>query len=167
MTSPPILSNDKLVPFSWLTCTNELNMWEDYLLYPCNWKSPSPPAAYPSPSPLVKPSFYPSFALPAMEAAPDLVAGDDIVIDTEPNAEAVSSAVVEGEEEENTAAAAPVESPAEELLPPNEVAASVTQARIGGAGVWKCPRWPGDNVYRLIVPSQTVGSIIGRQGEAI
>lgn len=31
----------------------------------------------------------------------------------------------------------------------------------------KWPGWPGDNVYRLIVPTHKVGSIIGRKGEFI
>ncbi|KAF5184716.1 Rna-binding kh domain-containing protein pepper [Thalictrum thalictroides] len=29
------------------------------------------------------------------------------------------------------------------------------------------PGWPGENVYRMLVPSQKVGSIIGRKGELI
>lgn len=31
----------------------------------------------------------------------------------------------------------------------------------------KWPGWPGDNVFRLIVPVTKVGSIIGRKGEFI
>lgn len=31
----------------------------------------------------------------------------------------------------------------------------------------KWPGWPGDNVFRLIVPVVKVGSIIGRKGELI
>lgn len=31
----------------------------------------------------------------------------------------------------------------------------------------KWPGWPGDTVYRLIVPVLKVGSIIGRKGDAI
>jgi len=31
----------------------------------------------------------------------------------------------------------------------------------------KWPGWPGDNVFRLIVPVLKVGSIIGRKGELI
>lgn len=31
----------------------------------------------------------------------------------------------------------------------------------------KWPGWPGDNVYRLIVPTHKVGSIIGRKGEFV
>ncbi|KAI5057207.1 hypothetical protein GOP47_0027222 [Adiantum capillus-veneris] len=35
------------------------------------------------------------------------------------------------------------------------------------ASVEKWPGWPGDNVYRLIIPIHKVGSIIGRKGEHI
>lgn len=31
----------------------------------------------------------------------------------------------------------------------------------------KWPGWPGENVFRVIVPAQKVGSIIGRKGEFI
>ena len=31
----------------------------------------------------------------------------------------------------------------------------------------KWPGWPGDNVFRLIVPVSKVGSIIGRRGELV
>lgn len=31
----------------------------------------------------------------------------------------------------------------------------------------KWPGWPGENVFRLLVPVQKVGSIIGRKGEYI
>jgi poly(rC)-binding protein 2/3/4 len=31
----------------------------------------------------------------------------------------------------------------------------------------KWPGWPGDNVFRLIVPVSKVGSIIGRKGELV
>jgi poly(rC)-binding protein 2/3/4 len=31
----------------------------------------------------------------------------------------------------------------------------------------KWPGWPGDNVFRLIVPTHKVGSIIGRKGEIV
>ena len=38
-----------------------------------------------------------------------------------------------------------------------------------GAGLIdkKWPRWPGDNVFRLLVPVQKVGGIIGRNGEFV
>lgn len=31
----------------------------------------------------------------------------------------------------------------------------------------KWPGWPGENVFRVLVPAQKVGSIIGRKGEYI
>jgi poly(rC)-binding protein 2/3/4 len=34
-------------------------------------------------------------------------------------------------------------------------------------GSEKWPGWPGDNVFRLIVPLSKVGSIIGRRGELV
>ncbi|EEF34391.1 Poly(rC)-binding protein, putative [Ricinus communis] len=48
---------------------------------------------------------------------------------------------------------------------------SVAAEQEGGEGQTqtegKWPGWPGDNVYRLIVPVAKVGSIIGRKGELI
>ncbi|XP_057964671.1 flowering locus K homology domain-like [Malania oleifera] len=37
----------------------------------------------------------------------------------------------------------------------------------GGLGETKWPGWPGENVFRMLVPVQKVGSIIGRKGEYI
>lgn len=39
------------------------------------------------------------------------------------------------------------------------------EAAAGGEKKW--PGWPGDNVFRLIVPAQKVGAIIGRKGEFV
>lgn len=36
-----------------------------------------------------------------------------------------------------------------------------------GAGEKRWPGWPGENVFRILVPSQKVGAIIGRKGEFI
>ena len=38
-----------------------------------------------------------------------------------------------------------------------------------GAGLTdkKWPRWPGDNVFRLLVPVQKVGGVIGHKGEFV
>lgn len=36
-----------------------------------------------------------------------------------------------------------------------------------GSEVKKWPGWPGENVFRMLVPIQKVGSIIGRKGEYI
>ncbi|OIT30792.1 PREDICTED: flowering locus K homology domain [Nicotiana attenuata] len=38
-------------------------------------------------------------------------------------------------------------------------------ATVGGGERW--PGWPGESVFRMLVPSQKVGSIIGRKGEYI
>ena len=47
-----------------------------------------------------------------------------------------------------------------------------TESQLGAAATTeseprKWPGWPGDTVYRLIVPVMKVGSIIGRKGDAI
>lgn len=36
-----------------------------------------------------------------------------------------------------------------------------------GGGEKKWPGWPGESVFRMLVPAQKVGSIIGRRGEFI
>lgn len=36
-----------------------------------------------------------------------------------------------------------------------------------GSEIKKWPGWPGENVFRMLVPAQKVGSIIGRKGEFI
>lgn len=36
-----------------------------------------------------------------------------------------------------------------------------------GAEIKRWPGWPGENVFRMLVPVQKVGSIIGRKGEFI
>ncbi|KAK8918741.1 hypothetical protein KSP39_PZI021883 [Platanthera zijinensis] len=38
---------------------------------------------------------------------------------------------------------------------------------VAGAGEKRWPGWPGENVFRLLVPVHKVGSIIGRKGEFI
>lgn len=47
--------------------------------------------------------------------------------------------------------------------PPNETPATTTTTEVAE----KWPGWPGDNVFRLIVPVLKVGSIIGRKGELV
>lgn len=37
----------------------------------------------------------------------------------------------------------------------------------GEVGEKKCPGWPGENVFRMLVPVQKVGGIIGQKGEYI
>eukprot|EP00252_Welwitschia_mirabilis_P003854 TRINITY_DN1392_c0_g1_i3.p1 TRINITY_DN1392_c0_g1~~TRINITY_DN1392_c0_g1_i3.p1 ORF type:complete len:179 (-),score=39.31 TRINITY_DN1392_c0_g1_i3:66-602(-) len=41
------------------------------------------------------------------------------------------------------------------------------EIRSGTVNDKKWPGWPGENVFRLLVPSQKVGGIIGRKGEFI
>lgn len=36
-----------------------------------------------------------------------------------------------------------------------------------GSGEKKWPGWPGESVFRMLVPAQKVGGIIGRKGEFI
>ncbi|XP_075493212.1 flowering locus K homology domain-like [Primulina tabacum] len=38
---------------------------------------------------------------------------------------------------------------------------------LAGGGAEKWPGWPGETVFRMLVPAQKVGSIIGRKGEYI
>lgn len=56
------------------------------------------------------------------------------------------------------------ELPAEEL--PEEKPQEESPAAAGAAEK-KWPGWPGDSVFRMLVPAQKVGSIIGRKGEFI
>ncbi|KAI8523002.1 hypothetical protein RHMOL_Rhmol13G0040800 [Rhododendron molle] len=48
---------------------------------------------------------------------------------------------------------------------PPEVPASENGS--GGVEVQKWPGWPGENVFRMLIPVQKVGGIIGRKGEFI
>ena len=49
-------------------------------------------------------------------------------------------------------------------LEPKEVHNEDTLAVVGEK---KWPGWPGESVFRMLVPAQKVGSIIGRKGEFI
>ncbi|XP_038718065.1 flowering locus K homology domain-like isoform X1 [Tripterygium wilfordii] len=40
-------------------------------------------------------------------------------------------------------------------------------ATVAGGGEKKWPGWPGESVFRMLVPAQKVGSLIGRKGEFI
>ncbi|KAG1362108.1 RNA-binding KH domain-containing protein PEPPER [Cocos nucifera] len=55
--------------------------------------------------------------------------------------------------------------PETETAPAPAPAQAQTQTQGGESKKW--PGWPGDNVFRLIVPVLKVGSIIGRKGELI
>lgn len=48
---------------------------------------------------------------------------------------------------------------------PEEV--KVAENGSGGGEEKRWPGWPGENVFRMLVPSQKVGGIIGRKGEYI
>lgn len=58
-----------------------------------------------------------------------------------------------------------VNSAPEEILLSEEVKVTPTDTGAGEGKRW--PGWPGDNVFRILVPIQKVGSIIGRRGEYI
>lgn len=53
----------------------------------------------------------------------------------------------------------------EDLLPPEEVEEDARDLGIVEGKKW--PGWPGENVFRMLVPAQKVGGIIGRKGEYI
>ncbi|CAD5164280.1 unnamed protein product [Musa acuminata subsp. malaccensis] len=112
-----------------------------------------------------------------MAAEPENSAGNETSAEAETKAEVPSSPAAEAETEENDAAAeedeeeeeedeeeAEEEDAAEDESPPAEAAPT---AQGGGVEVKKWPGWPGDNVFRLVVPVLKVGSIIGRKGELI
>ena len=66
------------------------------------------------------------------------------------------------------AAVAAVEVGAPDSLPPpaaEEADAAAAEEAAAAAKRW--PGWPGDSVFRLVVPVLKVGSIIGRKGELI
>lgn len=126
---------------------------------------------------LPKPFFLRSILLPGMAAEPENSAGNETSAEAETKAEVPSSPAAEAETEENDAAAeedeeeeeedeeeAEEEEAAEDESPPAEAAPT---AQGGGVEVKKWPGWPGDNVFRLVVPVLKVGSIIGRKGELI
>ncbi|XP_022856452.1 flowering locus K homology domain-like isoform X2 [Olea europaea var. sylvestris] len=49
--------------------------------------------------------------------------------------------------------------------PPEETLEAENHSR--GSEEKRWPGWPGENVFRMLVPVQKVGSIIGRKGEYI
>lgn len=62
--------------------------------------------------------------------------------------------------------AAEVGAPAS-LPPPVAEEADSTAMEEASAAAKRWPGWPGDSVFRLVVPVLKVGSIIGRKGELI
>ena len=82
-----------------------------------------------------------------------------------PEPEATNKAEQEEKgEAENEAAA---EGTAEEAAQEEEEVEEETEAKESDNNVNKWPGWPGDCVFRLVVPVLKVGSIIGRKGELI
>ncbi|CAL4915613.1 unnamed protein product [Urochloa decumbens] len=69
----------------------------------------------------------------------------------------------------SAAAVAAVEVGAPDSLPPPvaEEADAAVAAEEAAAAAKRWPGWPGDSVFRLVVPVLKVGSIIGRKGELI
>jgi poly(rC)-binding protein 2/3/4 len=65
-----------------------------------------------------------------------------------------------------SAAAVEVGMPAS-LPPPDAEDANVAAAEEAAVAAKRWPGWPGDSVFRLVVPVLKVGSIIGRKGELI
>ena len=66
----------------------------------------------------------------------------------------------------------PVEVQVSENEQGDTVGAQITEKEqdhtsVGVAEEKKWPGWPGENVFRILVPVQKVGSIIGRKGEYI
>lgn len=53
----------------------------------------------------------------------------------------------------------------EDLCPPEDVQDDVKYSNFVEEKKW--PGWPGENVFRILVPAHKVGSIIGRKGEHI
>jgi poly(rC)-binding protein 3/4 len=53
------------------------------------------------------------------------------------------------------------------LPPPAAGEADAAAAEEAAAAAKRWPGWPGDSVFRLVVPVLKVGSIIGRKGELI
>lgn len=50
----------------------------------------------------------------------------------------------------------------ENLRPPEEIQDDAQYSSVIEEKKW--PGWPGENVFRMLVPAQKVGSIIGRKG---
>lgn len=62
---------------------------------------------------------------------------------------------------------AQVESLQEHVIKSEPEEMQVAENGSGGGEEKRWPGWPGENVFRMLVPSQKVGGIIGRKGEYI
>lgn len=87
---------------------------------------------------------------------------DQITAESSPSIAEPDQTIVEPDEE--TAEQEVVGQP-EEHVHPEEEEEQQNDSVAGGGKRW--PGWPGESVFRLLVPSQKVGSIIGRKGEFI
>ncbi|XP_008794900.1 RNA-binding KH domain-containing protein PEPPER-like [Phoenix dactylifera] len=83
--------------------------------------------------------------------------------DPAPEAEAPAASPAEVEDPEED----PEPSTEEEMPSAADATPAPAPAQTQGAESKKWPGWPGDNVFRLVVPVLKVGSIIGRRGELI
>ncbi|KAK4383454.1 Flowering locus K homology domain [Sesamum angolense] len=68
-------------------------------------------------------------------------------------------------EEQDLGNAEEMDNVPDDLHPPEEVQEDENDS--GGVEEKKWPGWPGENVFRMLVPVQKVGGIIGRKGEYI
>nr|XP_010919772.1 RNA-binding KH domain-containing protein PEPPER [Elaeis guineensis] len=87
--------------------------------------------------------------------------------DPAPEAEVTASSPDEDPEEVPDAEEASEPATEEEAPPATDATAAPAPAQTQGVESKKWPGWPGDNVFRLVVPVLKVGSIIGRKGELI
>lgn len=82
-------------------------------------------------------------------------------------AEATASSPDELEEEVPDPEETPEPATDEEAPPATDATPAPAPAQTQVVESKKWPGWPGDNVFRLVVPVLKVGSIIGRKGELI
>lgn len=91
-------------------------------------------------------------------AEPTTVAAENSQSDAPPQTETTAPESTEKAEEEQAAEVTDAEVMGEAEAKGNDGS---------GSNVNKWPGWPGDCVFRLVVPVLKVGSIIGRKGELI
>lgn len=87
--------------------------------------------------------------------------------DTDRNGQVAKEIKAESGAPETTAIAAEEAKEDEAAEAPASSAAAAAAAAKEGGEIKKWPGWPGDNVFRLIVPVIKVGSLIGKKGELI
>ncbi|KAG6513872.1 hypothetical protein ZIOFF_024209 [Zingiber officinale] len=93
---------------------------------------------------------------------------DAAPLDSETNIDIPPSSAFAKVDEEENASTAEDASGVATGVEGDSATETATETKVGGGlVVKKWPGWPGDNVFRLIVPLLKVGSIIGRKGELI